>query len=68
MANDKMNFNATWSMTVVGMVVGGIFSDLGVIIQSAGQWAWLSFVIAGLIALISASFFIFRTYIWKKIK
>lgn len=49
-----MNFNATWSMAVGGMVGGGIFSVLGVIIGSAGQWAWLSFLIAGLIALISA--------------
>ncbi|WP_340115046.1 APC family permease [Maribellus mangrovi] len=49
-----MNFNATWSMAVGGMVGGGIFSVLGVIIESAGQWAWLSFVIAGAIALISA--------------
>jgi amino acid transporter len=53
--NDKkMSFNATWSMAVGGMVGGGIFSVLGVIIGIAGQWAWLSFVIAGLIALISA--------------
>lgn len=36
------------------MVGGGIFSVLGVIISIAGQWAWLSFVLAGLIALISA--------------
>jgi amino acid transporter len=36
------------------MVGGGIFSVLGVIIGIAGQWAWLSFVLAGLIALISA--------------
>lgn len=49
-----MNFNATWSMAVGGMVGGGIFSVLGVIIQSAGQWAWLSFLLAGIIALISA--------------
>jgi len=49
-----MNFNATWSMAVGGMVGGGIFSVLGVIIQAAGQWAWLSFLIAGIIALISA--------------
>ncbi len=41
-------------MAVGGMVGGGIFSVLGVIISIAGQWAWLSFVIAGLIALISA--------------
>lgn len=50
----KMSFNATWSMAVEGMVGGGIFSVLGVIIGIAGQWAWLSFVLAGLIALISA--------------
>lgn len=54
MTGDKMNFNATWSMAVGGMVGGGIFSVLGVIIGTAGQWAWLSFLIAGVIALISA--------------
>ena len=54
MADQKMSFNATWSMAVGGMVGGGIFSVLGVIIAYAGQWAWLSFLIAGLIALISA--------------
>lgn len=54
MTNEKMNFNATWSMAVGGMVGGGIFSVLGVIIQSAGQWAWLSFLLSGVIALISA--------------
>ncbi|MEO8794943.1 MAG: APC family permease [Daejeonella sp.] len=52
--SEKMSFNATWSMAVGGMVGGGIFSVLGVIIETAGKWAWLSFVIAGLIALISA--------------
>lgn len=46
-----MGFNATWSMAVGGMVGGGIFSTLGVVIGIAGKWAWLSFVIAGLIAL-----------------
>lgn len=50
----KMGFNATWSMAVGGMVGGGIFSVLGVIVHTAAQWAWLSFVIAGLIALIAA--------------
>ena len=47
----KMGFNATWSMAVGGMVGGGIFSVLGVVIAIAGQWAWLSFVLAGLLAL-----------------
>ncbi|MBK5244410.1 MAG: amino acid permease [Eubacteriaceae bacterium] len=50
----KMSFNATWSMAVGGMVGGGIFSVLGIILSIAGQWAWLSFVLAGFIALISA--------------
>ncbi|MDA3929078.1 MAG: hypothetical protein PF541_08970 [Prolixibacteraceae bacterium] len=54
--NKKMSFNATWSMAVGGMVGGGFFSVLGVIIGIAGQWAWLSFVLAGLIALISVNY------------
>jgi len=50
----KMGFNATWSMAVGGMVGGGIFSVLGVVVLLAGKWAWLSFTIAGLIALATA--------------
>jgi len=38
-------------MAVGGMVGGGILSTLGVVISIAGGWAWLSFVVAGLIAL-----------------
>lgn len=47
----KLGFNATWSMAVGGMVGGGIFSTLGVVVGIAGAWAWLSFLTAGLIAL-----------------
>ncbi|MFI9654526.1 APC family permease [Guyparkeria sp. GHLCS8-2] len=47
----KLSFNATWSMAVGGMVGGGIFSTLGVVVGIAGAWAWLSFATAGLIAL-----------------
>lgn len=47
----KLNFNETWSMAVGGMVGGGIFSTLGVVVGIAGPWAWLSFAVAGLIAL-----------------
>lgn len=38
-------------MAVGGMVGGGIFSTLGVVIGIAGAWAWLSFLAAGLVAL-----------------
>lgn len=47
----KLSFNASWSMAVGGMIGGGIFATLGVVISVAGKWAWLSFVIGGLIAL-----------------
>jgi amino acid transporter len=49
-----MGFNATWSMAVGGMVGGGIFAVLGVVIEIAGELAWLSFVIGGLVALATA--------------
>jgi len=50
-SKSKLGFNGTWSMAVGGMVGGGIFSTLGVVIGIAGAWAWLSFAAAGLIAL-----------------
>jgi amino acid transporter len=50
-SESKLGFNGTWSMAVGGMVGGGIFSTLGVVVGIAGPWAWLSFVVAGLIAL-----------------
>ena len=46
----KLGFNGTWSMAVGGMIGGGIFSTLGVVVGVAGAWSWLSFIIAGLIA------------------
>lgn len=36
------------------MVGGGIYTALGVVVAVAGQWAWLSFVISGIVALISS--------------
>jgi amino acid transporter len=50
---EKLGFNAAWSMAVGGMIGGGIFSTLGVVIAIAGPWAWLSFVVAGAIAFVS---------------
>ena len=42
---------AVWAIAVGGMGGGGIFSTLGVVIQNAGQWAALSFLLGGLVAL-----------------
>ncbi len=52
-SKSKLGFNATWSMAVGGMIGGGIFSTLGVVVGIAGAWAWLSFTVAGLIALVA---------------
>ncbi|MBX7481034.1 APC family permease [Qipengyuania qiaonensis] len=41
---------AAWAIAVGGMVGGGIFSTLGVVISSAGHWAALSFILGGLVA------------------
>ncbi len=41
---------SVWAIAVGGMVGGGIFSTLGVVISSAGKWAALSFVLGGLVA------------------
>lgn len=45
---------ALWSLVAGGMVGGGIYTALGVVVSLAGQWAWLSLLLAGLIALPSA--------------
>lgn len=42
------------ALVVGGMVGGGIYVALGVVVGAAGRWAWLSFVIAGVIAVTSA--------------
>jgi len=49
----KMGFQATWAMAVGGMIGGGIFSVLGVVVATAGSLAWLAFTIAGLLALLT---------------
>ncbi|AKH41289.1 hypothetical protein FHS61_001816 [Altererythrobacter atlanticus] len=48
-----LGVSGAWAMAVGGMIGGGIFSTLGVVITVAGQWAWLSFLIGGVIALAS---------------
>ena len=49
-ASGSLGLPAVWAIAVGGMVGGGIFSTLGVVISDAGHWAALSFVLGGLIA------------------
>lgn len=50
-SGEKLNLHAAWAMAVGGMIGGGIFATLGVVIALAGSLAWVSFLIGGLIAL-----------------
>ena len=57
MAEDSkkgLGFLSVWSLTAGGMVGGGIYTALGVIVAIALQWSWLSFLLAGIIAITSA--------------
>ena len=49
----SLGLGGAWAMAVGGMIGGGIFSTLGVVISVAGEWAWLSFLIGGVVALAS---------------
>lgn len=46
----ELGLPAVWAIAVGGMVGGGIFSTLGVVISNAGHWAALSFILGGLVA------------------
>lgn len=43
-----------WTLAAGGMVGGGIYIALGVVIEAAGSWAWLSFLLAGIAAVLTA--------------
>lgn len=51
---EKIGPLALWSLVAGGMVGGGIYTALGVVVALAGQWAWLSLLLAGLVAIPSA--------------
>ena len=53
-SQDSIGPVSLWCLIASGMVGGGIYTALGVVVALAGQWAWLSFLIAGLLALPSA--------------
>ena len=50
----KPGWTYVWTLAAGGMVGGGIYTALGVVIAVSGQWAWLSFAISGLLAIITA--------------
>ncbi|WP_417887893.1 APC family permease [Zunongwangia sp.] len=45
-----LGWPSVWALAAGGMVGGGIYTALGVVVSVSGQWAWLSFLISGIIA------------------
>jgi amino acid transporter len=64
MSRDRLGWNGTFTMAVGGMVGGGIFSVLGVVVGLAGSLAWVSFVLAGVVALLAALCYVALTTGW----
>ncbi|MCX2745534.1 APC family permease [Mangrovivirga sp. M17] len=58
-SNNKLKPVSVWALTAGGMVGGGIYTVLGVVIAVSGQWTWLSFLITGIIAITSAYSYVF---------
>lgn len=66
MSDDKLTWNGAFTMAVGGMVGGGIFSVLGVVISLAGGWAWAAFLLAGAVALLASLSYVALTTTWKQ--
>ena len=68
MAEDKSKLGPVqvWALAVGGMVGGGIYTVLGVIVAISAQWTWLSFLITGIIALTSAYSYVFLSNKFKE--
>lgn len=45
---------SVFALATGGMVGGGIYVALGVVVEASAQWAWLSFLLAGIVAVTSA--------------
>ncbi|MFL9843156.1 APC family permease [Flavobacterium rhizosphaerae] len=65
MAN-KLKPVSVWALAAGGMVGGGIYTVLGVVIAVSAQWSWLSFAFVGLLAITSAYSYVFLSNKFKE--
>lgn len=60
-SSSKLKPISVWALAAGGMVGGGIYTVLGVVIAVSAQWSWLAFILTGLIAIPSAYSYVFLT-------
>lgn len=51
----RLSGYGAWSLALAGLVGGSVYAVIGMVVAVAGSWAWLSFVLAGLVGVASAS-------------
>lgn len=57
--SNKLKPTAVWALAAGGMVGGGIYTVLGVVLAVSAQWSWLSFAFVGILAVCSAYSYVF---------
>lgn len=57
----KLNPISVWALAAGGMVGGGIYTVLGVVVAVSGQWSWLSFLFIGILAVTAGYSYVFLT-------
>ena len=55
----KLGPISVWALAAGGMVGGGIYTVLGVVLAISAQWTWLAFLFTGLLAITSAYSYVF---------
>lgn len=65
-SGSKLGPLSVWALAAGGMVGGGIYTVLGVVIAVSAQWAWLAFVLTGCIAVPSAYSYVYLTQKFHK--
>ncbi len=57
--SSKLDAISVWALAAGGMVGGGIYTVLGVVVAVSAQWTWLAFLFTGLLAITSAYSYVF---------
>ena len=57
--SNKLNPVSVWALAAGGMVGGGIYTVLGVVIAVSAQWSWLAFAYIGILAITSTYSYVF---------
>ena len=55
----KLNPVSVWALAAGGMVGGGIYTVLGVVIAVSAQWTWFAFLFIGILAIVSTYSYVY---------